>query len=175
MKWATDTYYNVCKDCYSARSKIYKAGMYSAANHVAQGYHTWATPDGRKAGTPIADAASPVQGRDRLGPTAVLQSALSYDHGRFMDGMALNVRIHPSVLDREDGIAKVRDMTKTYLNSGGMEIQYNIVSSDTMRAAQADPDTYRDLVVRIAGFSAYFVELSNDCQNDLISRTENYL
>jgi formate C-acetyltransferase len=75
----------------------------------------------------------------------------------------------------EDGIAKVRDMTKTYLNSGGMEIQYNIVSSDTMRAAQADPETYRDLVVRIAGFSAYFVELSLDCQNDLISRTENYL
>ncbi|NLD36580.1 MAG: hypothetical protein GX654_06895 [Desulfatiglans sp.] len=175
MKWVTDTYYNVCKDCYSTRSKTYKAGMYSAANHVAQGYHTWATPDGRKAGMPIADAASPVQGRDRLGPTAVLQSALSYDHGKFMDGMALNVRIHPSVLDREDGIAKVRDMTKTYLNSGGMEIQYNIVSSDTMRAAQADPETYRDLVVRIAGFSAYFVELSLDCQNDLISRTENYL
>ena len=92
-----------------------------------------------------------------------------------MDGMALNVRIHPSALDREDGVAKLRDMTKTYLKSGGMEIQYNIVSSDTMRAAQADPDTYRDLVVRIAGFSAYFAELSLDCQNDLISRTENNL
>jgi len=149
--------------------------MYSAANHVAQGYHTWATPDGRKTGTPIADAASPVQGRDTLGPTAVLQSALCYDHSKFMDGMALNVRIHPSVLDREDGIAKLRDMTKTYLKSGGMEIQYNIVSSNTMRAAQADPDTYRDLVIRIAGFSAYFAELSLDCQNDLISRTENTL
>jgi formate C-acetyltransferase len=93
---------------------------------VAQGYHTWATPDGRKTGTPTADAASPVQGRDKLGPTAVLQSALCYDHNKFMDGMALNVQIHPSALDREDGIAKLRDMTKIYLKSGGMEIQFTL-------------------------------------------------
>jgi len=82
--------------------------------------------------------------------------------------------MHPSALSREDGIAKLRDMTRTYLNQGGMELQYNIVSSETMRAAQKDPDSYRNLVVRIAGYSAYFVELNRDCQDDIIRRTENY-
>ena len=100
-------------------------------------------------------------------------SARCYDHSKFMDGLALNIRIHPSTLSREDGIAKLRDMTRTYLNSGGMEVQYNIVSSETMRAAQKNPDAFRNLAVRIAGYSAYFVELNRDCQNDIIRRTEN--
>ncbi len=175
MKWVVDTYYDICKECSSVRSKIFKGGMYSAASHVAQGYTTWATPDGRLAGKPIADAASPAQGRDKNGPTAVLKSALCYEHGKFMNGLALNIRIHPSALSAEDGVAKLRAMTQTYMDMGGMEVQYNIVSSDTMRAAQADPATYRDLVVRIAGYSAYFTELPLDCQNDLITRTENNL
>ena len=140
---------------------------------MGQGYTTWATPDGRKAGTPIADAASPVQGRDKNGPTAVLASSLCYDHEKFMDGVCLNIRIHPTALSREDGVAKVRDMVKAYMASGGAEAQFNVVSSKTMRDAQENPDEYRNLVVRIAGYSAYFVELSHDCQEDLISRTEN--
>ncbi|MBR6522805.1 MAG: hypothetical protein IKT47_09055, partial [Oscillospiraceae bacterium] len=173
MKWVVDTYYEMCKECYSVRSKIFKGGLYSAASHVAQGYTTWATPDGRLAGTPIADAASPAQGRDKNGPTAVLQSALCFEHGKFMNGLAINIRIHPNALNGKDGIEKLKVLTQTYMNMGGMELQYNIVSSDTMRSAQADPEAYRDLVVRIAGYSAYFTELSLDCQNDLISRTEN--
>ncbi len=92
-----------------------------------------------------------------------------------MNGLALNIRIHPSAFSRPDGIDKLKQMTQAYMDAGGMEVQYNIVSSETMRAAQADPDTFRDLVVRIAGYSAYFIELSLDCQNDLISRTENSL
>lgn len=175
MKWVVDTYRELCRECYSKRCRIFKGGMYSAASHVAQGYTTWATPDGRKAGTPIADAASPAQGRDCCGPTGVLSSALRFEHGKFMNGLALNLRIHPSALNSPEGIAKLRTMTQTYMDMGGMEVQYNIVSSETMRAAQADPDSYRDLVVRIAGYSAYFNELSRDCQNDLISRTENTL
>ena len=173
MKWICDTYYEICGECYSARTRIFKAGLYSAADHVNQGYHTWATPDGRKTGEPLADAASPAQGRDRNGPTAVVTSAHCYDHSKFMDGLALNLRFHPSALKREDGAAKLRDLTRTYMNCGGMEIQYNVVDSDTMRAAQTDPDLYRNLVVRIAGYSAYFIELTRDCQNDLINRTEN--
>ena len=173
MQWVVDAYYDMCKECYSNRSRIFKGGMYSAASHVAQGYTTWATPDGRKAGVPIADAASPAQGRDCCGPTSVLSSALSFEHGKFMNGLALNIRIHPSALSTEEGVQKLRTMTQTYMDQGGMEVQYNIVSSETMRAAQARPEAYRDLVVRIAGYSAYFNELSLDCQNDLISRTEN--
>ncbi len=149
--------------------------MYSAASHVSQGCTTWATPGGRFSGEPIADAASPAQGRDTNGPTCVLNSALCFEQGRFMNGLALNIRIHPSALSRDDGPEKLRTLTQTYMDRGGMEVQYNIVSADTMRAAQADPQTYRDLVVRIAGYSAYFVELSQDCQNDLIHRTENRL
>ncbi len=175
MKWVVDTYYELCKECYSNRSRIFKGGMYSAASHVAQGYTTWATPDGRLAGVPIADAASPAQGRDCCGPTSVLASALSFEHGKFMNGLALNISIHPSALSTQEGFEKLRRMTQTYMAEGGMEVQYNIVSSETMRAAQADPEAYRDLVVRIAGYSAYFNELSPDCQNDLISRTENQL
>nr|MCR5648714.1 hypothetical protein [Oscillospiraceae bacterium] len=175
MSWVVEAYREMCSEIYSRRSRIFKGGMYSAASHVAQGYTTWATPDGRRAGEPIADAASPAQGRDTNGPISVLNSALCFEHGRFMNGLALNIRIHPSTLSREDGPDKLRALTQTYMNSGGMEVQYNIVSADTMRAAQADPETYRDLVVRIAGYSAYFVELSRDCQNDLITRTENHL
>jgi formate C-acetyltransferase len=173
MKWICDTYYEICSECYSTRTKTFKAGLYSASDHVNQGYHTWATPDGRRTGEPLADATSPAQGRDRNGPTAVVMSARCYDHSKFMDGLALNIRIHPSALSREDGVAKLRDLTRTYLNCGGMEVQYNVVSSETMRAAQNDPESYRNLVVRIAGYSAYFVELNRDCQDDLIRRTEN--
>ena len=154
---------------------IYKAGMYGAADHVAQGYHTFATPDGRRAGDPLADAASPAQGRDKYGPTAIFVSSLVYDHSRFMDGIALNLRMHPSVLSNEEGVEKLRDVTKAYFDQGGLEVQYNIVDTETLRAAQAEPSTYRDLVVRIAGYSAYFIELTTDMQNDIIARNENTL
>lgn len=175
MDWVTNAYYEMSNRIYSKRAKKFRSGLYGASDHVAQGYVTWATPDGRVLGEPIADGASPVQGRDSNGPTAVLSSANCYDHTKFMDGMALNIRIHPSALSRQDGIDKLRDMTKAYLDDGGMEVQYNVVSTEDMKAAQEDPQKYRDMVVRIAGYSAYFVELSTDQQNDLISRTENGL
>ncbi|MBR0401343.1 MAG: glycyl radical protein, partial [Lachnospiraceae bacterium] len=147
--------------------------LYGASDHVNQGYTAWATPDGRKTGEPIADATSPAQGRDKNGPTAVLNSANCYDQGKFLDGVSLNIRIHPTALQGAGGIEKLRDMTKAYLASGGVEAQYNIVSTETLRKAQDTPDEYRNLVVRIAGYSAYFVELSKDQQNDVIARTEN--
>ena len=176
MKWlCEDVYYEICGDCYSTRAKVYKAGLYGASDHVVQGYHTWATPDGRKAGEPIADAASPAQGRDRHGPTLVYNSSCCIDYKKYMDGVALNVRIHPTALSNEEGVAKLCAMAKAYFKNGGMETQYNIVSTETLRAAQRDPGSYRDLVVRIAGYSAYFVELSRDCQNDIISRNENMI
>lgn len=173
MAWVINAYYESCKECYSARTRIFKAGLYGAADHVGQGYTTWATPDGRKAGTPIADAASPVQGRDTNGPTAVFLSSLCYDHSKFMDGVCLNIRLHPTSLSRDDGIAKLRDMVKTYMHKGGAEAQFNVVSTELLRKAQEAPEEHRNLVVRIAGYSAYFVELTRDCQDDLISRSEN--
>jgi len=175
MKWVCDIYYDNCRECYSARAEIYKAGLYGAAAHVVQGADTWATPDGRKAGDPLADATSPAQGRDKNGPTAVFNSICRFEHGKFMDGLALNIRIHPSALSTERAKASLRDMTKAYFKKHGMEVQYNVVSAEVMRAAQKDPEAYRDLVVRIAGYSAYFNELTLAMQNDIISRTENCL
>ncbi|MBR3275088.1 MAG: hypothetical protein IKG08_00555 [Eubacterium sp.] len=175
MKWAIDSYYWTCTQISGDHYKVFKAGLYGASDHIAQGVTTWATPDGRKYGDALADATSPAQGRDKNGPTAVLLSSCCYNQGKFMDGLALNIRIHPTAVARDDGIIKLRDMTKAYLENGGMETQYNIVSTETMRAAQDDPNAYKNLVVRIAGYSAYFVELSKNQQEDLISRTENLI
>lgn len=175
MKWCVDTYVDQCSKVYSIRADTYKSGQYGAADHIVQGYKTWATPDGRKAGTPIADAASPAQGRDKNGPTAVFTSSLSYDHHKMLDGIALNLRMHPTVLSNDEGVEKLRDITKAYFDQGGLECQYNVVDTNTLRKAQDAPGTYRDLVVRIAGYSAYFIELDRDLQNDIISRNENLL
>jgi len=173
LKWCVELYYECCRECRSVRSSVYKSGLYGASDHIAQGYKTFATPDGRKTGEPIADAMSPAQSRDKNGPTAVFKSTCCFDHSHYMGGIALNLRLHPTVLSTEESVKKVRDMTKDYFESGGLEVQYNVVDTDTLRAAQADPEAYRDLVVRIAGYSAYFVELGRDLQNDIISRNEN--
>ena len=175
MKWICDVYSEICGECFGVRSKAYRGGLYGAADHIAQGYHTWATPDGRKTGEALADATSPAQGRDFDGPTAVFNSNCCFDHSRCMEGIALNIRIHPTALKKEEDIGKLRDMTKAYFANGGMEVRYNLVSSETMRAVQKDPQTYRDPVVPIAGYSAYFIELGTDMQNDIIRRTENAL
>lgn len=172
MRWVADVYYEDCGRCYSKRSRVYKAGLYGAAQHVVQGAMTKATPDGRNDFQPLADAMSPGQGRDKNGPTAIFHSACRIGHERFMDGIALNLKIHPTSLQTESARRSLRDMTKTYFSNNGMEVQYNVVSTEMMRAAQKDPDSYRDLVVRIAGYSAYFNELSEAMQNDVISRNE---
>ena len=173
MTYVMDLYYNITRAFSTCRCKTYKCGTFGASDHVVQGEITWATPDGRKTGDPIADASSPCQGRDVCGPTAVFNSATKFEHGHFMDGMALNLKIHPTSLRREDGITKLEDMTKTYFNQGGMEIQYNVVDAETLRKAQKNPDDYHNLVVRIAGFSAYFVDMTTEMQNDIISREEH--
>lgn len=173
MKWVVDLYCELCEGVYSSRAKKYKPGLYGAAEHVAQGYCTFATPDGRKSGEPLSDAASPAQGRDKYGPTAIFNSCGCYEQSRFMSGIALNIKIHPSALSREDGIERLRDVTKTYFENGGLEVQYNVVGSEVLKKAQEKPEEYRNLVVRIAGYSAYFVEMNRDLQNDVISRTEN--
>jgi len=172
MKFCADTYYEICGLLHTSRAKVYKAGMYGASDHINQGHLTWGTPDGRKYPDPIADAASPAQGRDKEGPLTVMRSACCYDHGHYMGGIALNLRMHPSVLSNDSGVDKLREATQAYFADGGSEIQYNVVDTDTLRKAQDNPAEYRDLVVRIAGYSAYFVELGRELQDDIISRNE---
>jgi len=173
LKWLVDLFYDIGDNCYSVRSEKYCSGLYGASDHIAQGWKTFATPDGRRTGEPLADAISPSQSRDTRGPTAVFASSECFDHTKFAGGLALNLRMHPSVLSNDSGIAKLRDMTKAYFDRGGMEVQYNIIDTETLRAAQVSPKEYRDLVVRIAGYSAYFVELGRELQDDIIARHEN--
>jgi formate C-acetyltransferase len=174
MGWMAQTYIDICDEIYSVRTNHYKPGMYSAAAHIVHGFRTWATADGRNAGTPLANAASPGQGREASGPIAVLNSATCFDQSCMQNGIALNLKIHPTAL-KGDGAEKLEQMTQTYFEKGGAELQFNIVSTDTMKAAQKDPEKYRDLVVRIAGYSAYFTELPERMQADLIARDEHVL
>jgi len=173
MKYVIDLYYNLSRKYSTHRCTTYKCGTFGASDHVVQGEITWATPDGRRTGDPIADASSPAQGRDVNGPTAVFVSSTTFDHSHFMDGMALNLKIHPTALRANDGVTKLIDVTKAYFDQGGMEVQYNVVDAETLRKAQERPDDFHNLVVRIAGFSAYFVDMTTAMQEDIISRAEH--
>ena len=124
-------------------------------------------------GEPLSDGISAVQGMDKSGPTAILRSVTCFDHTDFSNGTLLNMKFHPTVLANEDGFEKLRQLMSAYFfDMGGGEMQLNIVSAETLRDAQKHPENYKDLVVRIAGFSAYFVEVYKTAQDDLIRRTE---
>lgn len=174
VKWAIDTFAAAVSRGYSGRGR-FRPGLFTASSHVYAGSRAWATPDGRMAGESLSDCISPKQGTDVNGPTAVLSSACCFDHKQFTNGLALNMRFAPVTLSGDDSMAKMKSLLQTYFDMGGMEVQYNIVSSETLRAAQEDPESFKNLVVRVAGFSAYFVELHRSLQNDIIARTENRL
>jgi pyruvate-formate lyase len=170
-RWASDIYGNAVNSATGPRGR-YAAGLYPVTAHVLFGMSTAASPDGRKAGEPLADGISPVQQLDKSGPTAALKSVSVIDQKKFSNGTLLNMRFHPTALSNETGKAKLIALIRTYFTLGGMEMQFNIVSGKTLRKAQEHPEEYRDLVVRIAGFSAYFVELYKASQDDIIKRTE---
>lgn len=156
-----------------ARGNRFAAGMYPVTMNVTFGKFTGATPDGRRAGEPLSDGISAVQGFDICGPTAILNSVTDFDHRKYSNGMLLNMKFSPSAIVGDEGESKLINFMSTYFfDMGGMEMQINIVSADTLRDAQAHPENYKDLVVRIAGFSAYFVEVYKAAQDDLIRRTE---
>jgi formate C-acetyltransferase len=150
----------------------YSAGLYPVTTNVMFGYVTKATPDGRRAGEPLADGIAPVQGFDKNGPTAVIASVASINQAEFPNGTLMNLKFHPNALSGADGVTKLSQLIQTYFALGGMELQINVVSAETLKNARAEPEKYKDLVVRVAGFSSYFVELHPDGQNDLIRRTE---
>ncbi|MDR0838553.1 MAG: hypothetical protein LBN99_02805 [Oscillospiraceae bacterium] len=147
-------------------------GTFTMTAYVMFGKMLGATPDGRKAGEPIADAISPRQGFDKKGPTAYLRSAAKLPHLELTNGDQLNIRFTPSSVRGDEGATKLKSLMKTYFRLGGMQVQFNVVSTESLHAAQKDPMAYKDLIVRIAGFSTYFVALSEDVQNDFITRTE---
>ena len=156
----------------NTKGTAYHLNMLSTTCHVYFGKMLGASANGRLAGLPISDGTSPSQGADRNGPTAVIKSLAKMDQVK-SGGTLLNQRFLPDVLKDEDGIEKLCHLIRTYFNFNGHHIQFNIVDSATLRKAQQAPDDYRDLLVRVAGYSDYFVDLDVDHQEEIIARTEH--
>jgi len=155
------------------RGNRYSPGMYPVTTNILFGRQTPATADGRKKGQPLADGISPPQGKDKNGPTALLRSLMTFSNQtEYPNGTLLNMKFDPNTVKSDADVMKLAMLVSTYFANGGMEMQINIVDSKTMRKAQENPEEYKDLVVRVAGFSAYFTELAAEGQRDLISRTE---
>lgn len=154
----------------------YYAGTSSISANVPFGASTMATPDGRKAKTPLAEGASPASGSDRLGPTAVYNSVGKIQANKILGGVLLNQKLSPAAVESESDKLKLSMLIRTFFNHHkGWHVQYNIVSRETLLAAKKNPEQYRDLVVRVAGYSAFFTALSPDAQDDIIARTEHEL
>ena len=156
----------------NVRGGTYGVNMLPTTCHVYFGSVTGATADGRRARTPLSEGISPVQGADRLGPTAVLRSAAKMDQARTC-GTLLNMKVSPGLIEGDEGIAKLANLVRTYFRLGGHHIQFNVVNAKTLREAQGRPDAYRDLIVRVAGYSDYFCDLSRELQDEIIARTEH--
>lgn len=154
------------------RGGMFQAGLYPVSANVPLGYQTGATPDGRLAYTPIADGVGPASGRDVKGPTATANSVAHLDHGIASNGTLFNQKFHPSALAGMDGLEKFVAYLRTYFDQKGMHVQYNVVTKETLIEAQNNPEKYKTLVVRVAGYSALFTTLSRSLQDDIINRTE---
>ncbi len=154
------------------RGGRYRVEMLPTTSHVYFGSVTGAMPDGRKAGSPLSEGISPVQGADRRGPTAVIRSASKMDHIK-TGGTLLNMKFTPSLVAGEEGIDKWANLVRSYFKMDGHHVQFNVVHAETLRDAQADPASHRDLIVRVAGYSDYFCDLSQELQEEIITRTEH--
>jgi formate C-acetyltransferase len=153
------------------RGGDYLPGVFSVAFHIVMGAFTGATPDGRKMTQALANGITPQAGFATEGPTAIAGSAAKLGQDKITNGNTLILRFHP------DGVepGKLRSLIQTYFNLGGMQLQFNMVDTDTLLDAQANPDKHRDLVVRIAGYSVLFSNLSKQAQDEIISRSESAL
>ena len=151
----------------------WRGGTFTVTTHLDFGRLTLATPDGRRSGEPLAEAISPRQGFDKNGPTAYLVSASKLPHYKLGNGDQLNIRFSPSTVYGPEGTKKLSHLIGSYFDQGGMQVQFNVVSTQTLHEAQAQPDQHEDLIVRIAGFSVYFVEMGKPLQDDFITRTEH--
>ena len=169
---AAYTYTRPLENYKNPRGGIFQAGLYPVSANVPLGAQTGATPDGRYAGTPVADGVSPTAGRDTHGPTAAANSVSRLDHGIASNGTLFNMKFHPSALAGESGIESFIALIRGYFDQKGSHMQFNVVSRETLRDAQAHPEKYSSLVVRVAGYSALFTTLSKSLQDDIINRTE---
>lgn len=167
-----EAYFNAVDGRPNTKGGFYRINLLPTTVHVYFGKVTGATPDGRKAGESLSEGISPVQGSDRKGPTAVLKSAAKIDHIR-TGGTLLNQKFTPQLLADEDGLRNLGHLVRAYFTMDAHHVQFNVVTAETLRDAQAHPEKYRDLIVRVAGYSDYFLDCSVDLQNEIIRRTEH--
>ena len=170
MKEIFESYYEAINGRPNTRGGAYRINLLPTTCHIYFGSMVGALPDGRQAGKPLSEGISPVQGADRNGPTAVAKSAAKIDHIR-TGGTLLNQKFLPQVLEDEQGITKLAHLIRAYFKMDGHHMQFNVVNSKELRRAQDNPDDYRDLIVRVAGYSDYFVDLTPQLQNEIIERT----
>jgi pyruvate formate-lyase/glycerol dehydratase family glycyl radical enzyme len=172
MQSVFEAYFEAVDGRPNTKGGRYHINLLPTTCHVYFGSVVGATPDGRKAGTPLSEGISPVQGADRRGPTAVIKSASKMDHVR-TGGTLLNQKLSPQLLQEDADLDKLVHLVRTYFRLDGHHVQFNVVDAATLRAAQQDPGQYRSLIVRVAGYSDYFCDLGEALQNEIIARTEH--
>jgi pyruvate formate-lyase/glycerol dehydratase family glycyl radical enzyme len=172
MRTIFEAYFQAVDGRPNTKGGNYRINLLPTTVHVYFGDVVGATADGRKASQPLSEGVSPVQGADRHGPTAVIKSVAKMDHIR-TGGTLLNQKFTPQLLADQEGIDKMSHLVRAYFKMDGHHVQFNVVSADTLRDAQRHPEKYRDLIVRVAGYSDYFVDLSAELQDEIIKRTEH--
>jgi formate C-acetyltransferase len=167
-----EAYFRAIEGRPNTKGGTYHINLLPTTVHVYFGSVAGATPDGRRAWQPLSEGVSPVQGADRRGPTAVIKSVAKMDHAR-TGGTLLNQKLTPRLLEDDAGLDKFVHLVRTYFKLDGHHIQFNVVDAATLRAARENPEAYRDLIVRVAGYSDYFCDLSEALQDEIIARTEH--
>jgi formate C-acetyltransferase len=150
-------------------------GGSSMSGYIGYGKMVGALPSGRRAREPLAPAACPSAGKDRNGATAAVKSMGKIDHVEVLSGLAFTTRIDPSVFENADGLKRTADLIRTFVDQKIFHMQFNVVSSETLRDAQKEPEKYRDLMVKVAGYNAYFTRIDKELQDSIIARTEHGL
>ena len=168
-----EIYYDAVNGRPDARGGVHRINMLPTTSHIYFGSVTGATPDGRKAYKPLSEGISPSQGADKEGPTAVIKSASKIDHLR-TGGTLLNQKFAPQFFEDEESYNCLTALIRSYFALNGHHIQFNVVNASTLREAQKHPELYRDLIVRVAGYSDYFNDLGEDLQDEIILRTEHF-
>jgi pyruvate formate-lyase/glycerol dehydratase family glycyl radical enzyme len=167
-----ESFYDAVNGRPVSRGGYHRINMLPTTSHVYFGSVLGATPDGRNKGLPLSEGISPFQGMDHNGPTSVIKSASKIDHLR-TGGTLLNQKFTPSFFEDENSYSNLTSLIRSYFSLDGHHIQFNVVSADTLKDAQKHPERYRDLIVRVAGYSDYFNDLGEDLQNEIIRRTEH--
>jgi len=175
VAWVTHVWASEFSKIRNLRGGYSSPGGSSMSGYIPYGKEVGALPSGRQAGEPLAPAACPSTGKDRNGVTAVLKSMGKLDNIEVLSGLALTTRIDPAVFKDKAGLKRMADLLRTFVDQQIFHIQFNVVSSETLRDAQKEPEKYRDLMVKVAGYNAYFTRLHEDLQDAVIARTEHGL